>query len=76
MQIRIADAESDNPLARSSVELARDPLEQLEQLRSEHIRLLRIQHKRLEALHRTLAHCIRSLALHNHENGGNRRLLS
>src|SRR5215471_1116311 len=76
MQIRIADAESDNPLARSSVELARDPLEQLEQLRSEHkqlrsehIRLLRIQHKRLEALHRTLADCIRSLALHNHENG-------
>ena len=67
MQIRIADVESDNPVALSSVKLARNPLERLEQLRSAQTRLLRL-HKRLDALHRTLEDSIRSSAPRKQQN--------
>src|SRR5215472_10894658 len=67
MQIRIADAESDNPVDLSSVELARNSREQLKQLRSAQTRLLRL-HKRLDALHRTLEDSIRSNAPRNQQN--------
>ena len=67
MQIRIAGTESDNSVALSSVELARNSREQLKQLRSAQTRLLRL-HKRLDALHRTLEDSIRSNAPRNQQN--------